>query len=98
MKFVHTPKPRQFNYRPLYFDPEKEAREKRRKELIGSGMISEDDDSSAPGEYRRGEYIREMKIRRGVIANHTPEKRKAGSIRMVIFIILLLLAGLLLLR
>lgn len=38
--FFRRPKPKQFSYRPLYYDPEKEAREKRKKEL---GLIEEGD-------------------------------------------------------
>jgi hypothetical protein len=30
-KFFHTPKPKGFNYKPVFFDPEKEEREKRMK-------------------------------------------------------------------
>jgi len=29
MKFFHTPKPRQFDYKPLYYNPEKEESESR---------------------------------------------------------------------
>ncbi len=35
LSFFKTPKPRQFEYRPRYYDPEKEAREERRRELLG---------------------------------------------------------------
>jgi hypothetical protein len=34
-KFFHTPKPRGFNYKPIYFDPEQEEREKRRRKYSG---------------------------------------------------------------
>ena len=40
-----------FRYIPRYYDPEKERREQRRKELCG---VSSDDD----GEYTPGKYIR----------------------------------------
>lgn len=39
-----------FNYRPRYYDPEKEAREQRRAELLGQ--------RSDEGEYVPGKYIR----------------------------------------
>jgi hypothetical protein len=32
-KMFHKPKPRQFNYQPIYHDPEKEAKEKKLAEL-----------------------------------------------------------------
>ena len=38
--FFKRPKPRKFNYKPLYYDPVKEEMEERRKELEG---ISEGD-------------------------------------------------------
>lgn len=38
--FFKRPKPKPFNYRPLYYDPEKEALEERRKEL---GLIHDGD-------------------------------------------------------
>ena len=40
-RFFYTPKPRQFDYRPRYYDPEKEAREKRREELLGARPATE---------------------------------------------------------
>jgi hypothetical protein len=35
--FFKRPKPNQFNYKPRYYDEEKERKEKRRKELEMSG-------------------------------------------------------------
>lgn len=32
VKFFHLPKPREFKYRPRYFDPEREERERQKKE------------------------------------------------------------------
>lgn len=48
----HKTKPRQFNYIPRHYDPVKEEREQRRKELHGTS--SEDDME----EYVPGKYIR----------------------------------------
>ena len=53
-----------FNYIPRYYDPEKEAREKRRAELCGERS----DDNS---EYRPGKYIRTQREAR--------EARRAGE-------------------
>ena len=36
--FFRTPKPKQFNYKPRYYDEEKERQEQRRKELMGDGQ------------------------------------------------------------
>ena len=41
-----------FNYIPRYYDPEKERREQRRKELCGEGATDEG------GEYKPGQFIR----------------------------------------
>lgn len=48
----HKTKPRQFNYIPRYYDPVKEQREHRRRELHGTS--TEDDNT----EYTPGRYIR----------------------------------------
>lgn len=44
-------KPRQFNYLPRYYDPVKEERERRRRELHGTS--SNDDEPYTPGKYVR---------------------------------------------
>lgn len=49
-------KPRNFNYRPVYFDPAKEARQERRRELFGEEAF--DEQASTEG-YKAGSYIRE---------------------------------------
>ena len=57
--FFHTPKPRQFNYIPRYFDPAKEALEKKKAEMGLDSKLSE-------AEKRR------MRIRRGF--GYSPEE------------------------
>ncbi len=54
LKFTafRTQKPRQFNYIPRFYDPEKEAREERRKQVLGISDVDEG------GEYTPGKYIR----------------------------------------
>ncbi|MBR2866641.1 MAG: hypothetical protein IKC12_02850 [Alistipes sp.] len=53
MSFFRPPKrkPRQFNYIPRYYDPVKEERDRRRRELHGTSAI--DDEPYAPGKYIR---------------------------------------------
>ena len=66
-------KPRQFEYRPLHYDPVQEAREQRRKELLG-----EDAESPLEGEHREykpGQYIRGG-IRRRSISHHEEASRR----------------------
>lgn len=47
----HRSKPRQFNYIPRYYDPVKEERERRRRELHGTS--SNDNELYTPGRYIR---------------------------------------------
>ncbi len=79
-----TRKPRDFDYRPRYFDPEKEAREERRREVLGEKAFDDGDK-----EYKPGMYIGELRMRRGIIADRRQRaKSRAGSMRLVIFIVL----------
>lgn len=82
-KFFNTPKPRQFDYRPRYYDPEKEARDKRREEILGK--------RAPDGEYVPGEMLRNRQMKRMIAADegrHT--KRKKGSTLMLIILLVLL--------
>ena len=47
----HKTKPRQFNYIPRHYDPVKEERNRRRRELYGTS--TEDDEEYTPGKYIR---------------------------------------------
>lgn len=47
----HKSKPRQFNYIPRHYDPVKEERDRRRKELHGTSAM--DDEPYTPGKYIR---------------------------------------------
>ena len=48
----HKSKPRQFNYIPRYYDPRKEERDRRRRELHGTST-SQDNEPYVPGNYIR---------------------------------------------
>lgn len=55
--------PNRFNYTPRYYDPVKEAREQRRRELRGER--GEDiDEAVAQGDYKPGDYLRRRKAMR----------------------------------
>lgn len=55
--------PNRFNYTPRYYDPVKEAREQRRRELRGER--GEDIDTAvSQGEYKPGDYLRRRKAMR----------------------------------
>lgn len=47
----HKTKPRQFNYIPRHYDPVKEERDRRRRELHGTSTV--DDEEYTPGKYIR---------------------------------------------
>ncbi len=85
-------KPRGFNYKPIHFDPAKEAREQRKKELLGA-------DYTAPGEesreYSPGQYLRSGGIRRSTsgISSRLAEKKRTSSVRWLIALLLLVALG-----
>lgn len=55
--------PNRFNYIPRYYDPAKEAREQRRRELRGE-RGDDIDDAVAEGNYKPGDYLRRRKSMR----------------------------------
>ncbi|MCD8186968.1 MAG: hypothetical protein LUD68_11235 [Rikenellaceae bacterium] len=84
--FFNTRKPRQFDYRPRYYDPAQEEREARKRELLG------EDYQPAEGEqaYKPGQYIRQMRIRRGIIADREKKQRQQRrTLRSIILLALL---------
>lgn len=83
-------KPRQFKYSPRYYDPEAEAREERKRLVLGENY---DEDSKVDDkEYTPGKYIRRAQVNR---KRGQDSKTRSSSvmIRLVIFIALLLLIG-----
>lgn len=84
-------KPRQFEYKPLHYDPKQEAREKRKKELLG-----EDSDSVITGgegaEYVPGTYIRAHGFARKSMskAPQTNKEQRNRSIRRAVIALILL--------
>jgi len=55
--FFKRPKPRPFNYKPIYYDPEKEEAEERKKSL---NALQDKD----PREHMRAEIRRKWKVER----------------------------------
>ncbi len=86
---VFRRKPRQFEYRPRYYDPEQEAREQRRRELFGDPADEEHKEDYKPGEYIR----RDMLARRGI--GQRGRRTKKPSAMMAVFALLCLFALLL---
>lgn len=84
-KFFYTPKPRQFDYRPRYFDPEKEAREKRREELLGARPSGGED-------YVPGDILRRRRMQRMMESDNSVRRRKKRA-GMLFLIVLLFVLG-----
>ena len=80
MKFIFfkTAKPKAFEYKPLYYDPEKEEREQRKKEL---GLDTSSDHKS----FYKGELQRKWR------RDRTTHK-KNSRLRTTIYLIILLFA------
>ena len=86
-----TRKPRQFEYRPRYYDPDKEAWEQRRKELFGEEEPSAPEDKE---NYRPGQYVEQLRFRRGIMAERQRSaQRRPALVRLVFLIALLVLLG-----
>ncbi len=97
--FFHTPKPRQFNYRPRYYDPEAEEREMRKRELLGDDYAeaykTDEERAESRKEYHPGQYINEIRMRRGVIADRRKKDNKSGARQRQLLIAIVLVAALL---
>ena len=68
-----TRKPRQFEYHPRYYDPDKEAWEQRRKELFGEEEATTPEDKES---YRPGQYVEQLRFRRGIMAERQRNSKR----------------------
>ncbi len=87
-RFFKIPRHRQFNYNPLYYDPEKEQREERRREIKRELGIKEEE-----GNYR-------PTIKRGSMKAYFKGNKRAernSNLRLVLIIVFLLFVAYLLL-
>lgn len=83
-------RPNQFNYIPRYYDPEKERREARRRELRGES--SSDNTPYTPGKYIR--TVREARAERKAQqkqSNGTPRALIAFGIAIAVIVIYMLI-------
>ncbi len=80
MKFIffHIPKPKKFDYKPLYYDKEKDEREQRKREL---GIT----DSSNKTSFMRGELQNRWR------KDRTTQKRQQSKMRFLIYLLILFL-------
>lgn len=89
-------KPRNFNYRPLHYDPQQEAREQRKRELLGDDYdkIEQADEQK---EYKAGSYIRQHGFSRKPTQiterELSSEQQQRNIKRGVIALILLIIIG-----
>ena len=81
---VFNRKPRQFNYRPRYYDPEKEARERRRAEL---GLEPTVQTEPKPGDRLRGRKI----MHEEEFAIDSRRRRKRTAVLATVILVLLAL-------
>ena len=84
-RFFYTPKPRQFDYRPRYYDPEQEAREKRREELLGVRP-------SGDGAYVPGEMLRRRRMQRMMESEAGAARRARKKKGSMLFLLVVLAA------
>lgn len=92
MSFFRPPKtkPRQFNYIPRFYDPVKEERDRRRRELHGT---STDDDNE---EYTPGRYIRTQREARDAAREARADKGTRKIMRLVVIAAVVVVAALML--
>lgn len=87
----HKSKPRQFNYIPRFYDPVKEQREQRRRELHGTS--SSDDDVP----YTPGRYIRTQREAREVAREESSGSIMARMRILILGVVVVVVAMMLLL-
>jgi hypothetical protein len=82
IRFLHTPKNKQFNFKPRYYNEQKEELD-RRVEQIKKEMGFSDDDPQKPyvSSIKKGEM-------RGYFKKNVEQKRKS-SLRFIIILIIL---------
>lgn len=87
----HKSKPRQFNYIPRFYDPVKEQREQRRRELHGTSATDED----VP--YTPGRYIRTQREAREVSREESSGAAMSRMRLLLLAVVLVVVAMMLLL-
>lgn len=88
-------RPRGFNYRPRYYDPAQEAREERRKQVLGADYQEAYQDEQEKS-YVPGQYLRSGGIRRPTsgISSRLAAKKRPSSRLIIIALVLLVAAAL----
>lgn len=86
MNFFKLHKPLVYKYKPIYYDPKKEAMKERQKQMEDAGKAA-DDGSYRPSVLRRGAF-REMADKN---RNARASDIKKSNFRLIIIILILLL-------
>ncbi|MCL2561659.1 MAG: hypothetical protein FWE10_04990 [Rikenellaceae bacterium] len=87
---VWNRKPRQFDYKPRYFDPEKEQRELRKKQVLGVDHNERHlTDEERKAAYVPGKYLNtSIKARRGIGSTKMQKKRKSNLALIVALVVI----------
>ena len=85
VRFFYTPKNKKFNFKPRYYDEQKEDLEKRVEQIKREMGIS-DDDPNKPyvSTIRKGQM-------RGYLKKTTKQKRQSSSRLLIILIVLIII-------
>ena len=86
ISFFKCPKPRQFNYKPLYYDPKKEEWEEKKRRVLGEEALADEDKKQE--KYVPGSYIQKARLNR---ITAEPEKKQKQNTFIIRFIIVLAL-------
>ena len=86
MIFFSQRKPKAFDYKPRYYDPEKERREQRRRELCGLDTYTPNE------EYKPGMYLRnQVRERRSQHISRDRDAKRNSTLRLAVILALLVL-------
>lgn len=87
-KFFHTPKPKQFNYRPRFYDPGKEELQDRERKIKREMGIVDEEEAGKPfspgikGQFRNTD---------GWKSKSSEDARRAQNTRLIMLIVILAL-------
>ncbi|MCL2072898.1 MAG: hypothetical protein FWH18_03185 [Marinilabiliaceae bacterium] len=89
LKFFHIPKPRRFNYQPVYYDEAKERRierERRIREELGMSLPGEDQNRSAEQRIR-GKFSSYRANTKDI--EFTRRAKRTSNTRIVVLVVLI---------
>ena len=87
MKFIffHQPAIRRYNYKPLYFVPEKEEHEKRKRKVLGKDFVDNENDQANHASRIRGT----MKQKHISFADLARKEQRKSNLRLLAIIAVL---------